>query len=420
MYRFHPSIRWKEGYPKSDQIVGEIRKLWRRYRLEDHTKFNTKVTHVSKDSQGRWIVNDPSNGRFDGIIAAVGSCGAPKMPHLPGQEEFKGPMFHSSKLDGNDVKGKRVLIIGGGASAVEALEFVVNNGAAKIDVLSRSDKWIIPRNVLIDILLAFNVFGQETLLSWIPESLLRIFFYRDLKDLAPSNKGLFTDTPMVNSEIFKLIREGRASWLRGDIVEVQKDGILFNHRAQGVPKGGPGREKLVEGQVIIMATGFQRPSLNFLPDDVFEAPYQPPNWYIQVFPPGRPDISAINVCERFEYPRMRTHVLKLLNETADCKSIVYLRQQHWHGRKLPYRHLHSPPSHVPRRPPLPSPRALGQALDHDDAHAQIFRADRRFRLLYLLRADLLVCVRCGHQPFPMEVGALCLLRHRRQAAEKDR
>jgi cation diffusion facilitator CzcD-associated flavoprotein CzcO len=37
-------------------------------------------------------------------------------------------------------KGKKVLIVGGGASAIEALEFAVKNGAAEIDVLSRSDK----------------------------------------------------------------------------------------------------------------------------------------------------------------------------------------------------------------------------------------------------------------------------------------
>jgi NADPH-dependent glutamate synthase beta subunit-like oxidoreductase len=214
-------------------------------------------------------------------MAAVGSCGDPKMPHLPGQDKFGGEVHHSSNLDGVEAKGKKVLIVGGGASAVEALEWASRTGAAEIDVLSRSDKWIIPRNAIVDVLLAFNVFGQETIFSWIPESILRIFFYRDLKDLAPTSQGLFTGTPMVNSEIFDLIRQGKAHWFRGDINSVEEKGIMFNHLAQGVPKGGPGHEKLVEGNVIIMATGFTRPTLSFLPDDVFKPPYQPPNWYIQ-------------------------------------------------------------------------------------------------------------------------------------------
>lgn len=78
-------------------------------------------------------------------------------------------------------------------------------GAKSTSVLARSEKWIIPRNALVDTLLAFNIFGQETIFSWIPESFLRIFFYRDLDDLAPPSEGLFTETPMVNSDIFRKI-----------------------------------------------------------------------------------------------------------------------------------------------------------------------------------------------------------------------
>jgi hypothetical protein len=153
---------------------------------------------------------------------------------------------------------------------------------------------IIPRNAFVDTLLAFNVFGQETIFSWIPETLLRLFFYRDLKDLAPPHQGLFTETPMVNSQIFEEIRRGKASWLRGDILNVEKDGIIFNHRAQGVPKGGVGHEIRVDGDDIIMATGYQRPSLRFLPEEVFDAPYPPPRWYLQVFPPEYPSICCNN------------------------------------------------------------------------------------------------------------------------------
>lgn len=198
MYRFHPSVKWSAGYPDRQQIVSQITQLWKRYGLQERTKFNTTVTSVTQDKEGRWIVNDPSNGRFDGVMAAVGSCGDPKIPHMPGQENFKGEIYHSSKLDGKTAQGKKVLIIGGGASAVEALEFVVHTGAKSTSVLARSEKWIIPRNAFVDTLLAFNIFGQETIFSWIPETLLRIFFYRDLDDLAPQSQGLFTETPMVN------------------------------------------------------------------------------------------------------------------------------------------------------------------------------------------------------------------------------
>lgn len=82
MYRFHPSVQWNKGYPDRKQIVDQIEKLWKRYGLESKTKFDTKVEKVYKDNQGRWIVNNESYGRFDGVIAAVGTCGDPKMAQV--------------------------------------------------------------------------------------------------------------------------------------------------------------------------------------------------------------------------------------------------------------------------------------------------------------------------------------------------
>lgn len=144
--------------------------------------------------------------------------------------------------------------------------------------------------------LALNILGQETMLSWIPETLLRKLFYRDLEDMAPANQGLFAGTPMVNSTILDLIRSGRASWLRGDVQGLEPGGVLFSHRARGVPEGGPGTRELVECDSIVMATGFRRPSLSFLkPTGAFTFPdYQPPRWYLQCFPPDDPSICAVN------------------------------------------------------------------------------------------------------------------------------
>jgi cation diffusion facilitator CzcD-associated flavoprotein CzcO len=288
MYRFHPSVKWQSGYPNRQQIVSQITELWKKYGLEPRTKFETRVEKIYQDDRGRWIINNPSNGRFDGIIAAVGTCGDPKMPHIPGQERFEGEIYHSSQLTGKDAKGKKIIIIGGGASAVEALEFAAAEDAAKTYILARSDKWIIPRNAIVDMIFAFNIFGQETVLSWIPEMILRKLFYRDLEDLAPTNEGIFTGTPIVNSDVMEKIRSGKAEWLRGDIKNFTETGILFNLREKGVPAGGPGHEELIEGDIVIVATGFTRPSLNFLPPDTFNEPYAPPNWYLQTFPPQHP------------------------------------------------------------------------------------------------------------------------------------
>lgn len=215
-------------------------------------------------------------------------------PHIPGLDKFQGPVYHSSELTGKKAKGKKIVVIGGGASAVEAVEFAAHEEADKISILARSDKWIIPRNAVIDTLLAFNIFGQQTILSWIPETLLRKFFYRDLEDIAPTDKGIFTDTPMVNSDVMDKIRSGTAAWVRCDIQRVEKHGVRVNRRAKGVPPGGPGKEDVIEADIIVLATGFERPSLSFLPEDSFEEPYGAPNWYLQTIPPVHPSVAAIN------------------------------------------------------------------------------------------------------------------------------
>ncbi|RMZ84576.1 hypothetical protein DV737_g1241, partial [Chaetothyriales sp. CBS 132003] len=295
MYRFHPSVTWEDEYPKQGKIVKEIRKLWHRYGLEHKTKFHTKVTKVYKDEEGLWIVNDPSNGRFHGVLPAIGTCGAPYMPHFRGQENFNGEIVHSSELDGKIAQGKKVVVIGGGASAIEALEWAADTDANGIKLLARSEKWIIPRNIFIDTILSCNIFGYETSFSWIPETILRWFFYRDLKEISPStDHGLYTDTPMVDNETFRLIRSGKAEWLRGDIIEVLENSVVFNHRRSGVPQGGSGQPKVVEADFIVMATGYERPSLSFLPKEVFAAPYAPPSWYLQVFPTQHPSICCNN------------------------------------------------------------------------------------------------------------------------------
>lgn len=41
MYRFHPSVKWTGGYPDRQQIVSQITQLWKRYDLQERTKFNT-------------------------------------------------------------------------------------------------------------------------------------------------------------------------------------------------------------------------------------------------------------------------------------------------------------------------------------------------------------------------------------------
>ena len=182
------------------------------YRVKKVIRDPDSSTDPRQGGHSRWIINDGNEGIFDAIVrrllhsqrsvrgrtdaqpsqvCAVGTCGDPKFIELEGQDTFSGQILHSSQLDEADLEGKRVVIVGSGASGVESAELAVVKKAKDVVMLARSDKWIIPRNTLIDVLLSLQPFGREMPLSFIPEWFIRTFHYRDLAALSPPSKGLF-------------------------------------------------------------------------------------------------------------------------------------------------------------------------------------------------------------------------------------
>ncbi|KAK4702535.1 hypothetical protein P7C70_g3687, partial [Phenoliferia sp. Uapishka_3] len=297
LYRFHPSIIWSRGYPRRDEIVQQITALWKRYHLESSTRLNTKVESVTREPKtstnptdgghARWIINGEPEV-YDAVLVTIGTCGKPKMGIFRGQESFRGTVLHSSQLDGADLKGKKVVIIGSGASGVEAAELCVSKGTKEAVVLARDDKWIIPRNTIFDIMLALQPFGREMPLSFIPEWIIRTFHYRDQKDKSPPHKGLFEGTPIVNDEFLVHLRQGLVTYKRGDTLEITSQGVKFSGRPRESKPGDKGVESIETADIIVMATGFERPSVDMLPKDLFPhesdgRSYSRPNLYLQNF-----------------------------------------------------------------------------------------------------------------------------------------
>lgn len=306
MYRWHPAVLWKSGYPKRDEILSNTRMIWKKYDLEKRTRFNTRIEKVTRHSsstdpkeggRSRWIINGEENTIYDGLVVSTGTCGEPKHMDLPGQEKFKGVITHSSQLDNVELQGKKVLIVGGGASGIEALELAVQKGANKPTILARSDKWIIPRMTIIDAMLALQPLGRETWLSFIPEFLLKKLHYRGLEQKMAPTQGFYIDTPIVNSAALRHIRQGKADYLRGDVKDLKADSIDFNFRKRGQKKETPGKSMTLDADVIVVATGFNVPKIDFLPDDLFPEDYTRPNLYLQVFPV--PDVSVVTTNASF-------------------------------------------------------------------------------------------------------------------------
>ena len=293
MYRFHPAVKWTKGYPHRDEILKNTQKIWKMYDLEKRTRLGFRVEKVTRHSSStdphegghaRWIINGNEEEVFDGVVVSTGTCGKPKKMDLPGEHKFKGKIVHSSELDGLDCKGKKVLIVGGGASGIEALELAVAQGADRPTILARSDKWIIPRNTIINCALALQPLGRETWLSFIPEFLLKKLHYRDLEEKMAPTQGFYTGTPIVNTSALHHIRHGEADYQRGDVVDLDESGIQFNLRKRGQKKGTDGKKTHFDADIIVVATGFEVPTIDFLPEDLFPEDYVRPNMYLQVFP----------------------------------------------------------------------------------------------------------------------------------------
>ncbi|KAI0821751.1 FAD/NAD-P-binding domain-containing protein [Trametes gibbosa] len=319
LYRFHPAVIWSRFFPHRDEILKEIRRVWTEYQLECRTRFNTPVKSVRRvdgtgehlqqnpsGSQSKWIVNDGDDGEFDAVVVTVGTCGEPmriKFPGLPspdeaddnhggrdgkheGKEEcevFEGDVIHSSELDDAQLEGMRILVIGSGASGVEAVETALSKGAEQCTMVARDDKWIIPRNMIVDTLISAQPFGREMPLSFIWEKIVAWWNYRGVPELVPARAGLFEGTPIVNDEFIGHVKNGKCQYVRGDIECFSKNSVHVKVRGRE-DKPGEGKEnKKFDGDVVVLATGFKKPTIDFFEDALFPEGYERPNLYLQNF-----------------------------------------------------------------------------------------------------------------------------------------
>jgi cyclohexanone monooxygenase len=116
-----PSMKFASGF----EILEYCQNLAEKFGFYDHCLFHTTVKATTWDeASGRWIVEtdrgDKMRARF--VLLANGILTTPKLARIAGMEKFKGESFHTSRWNYNiDLRGKRVGIIGTGATAVQAI-----------------------------------------------------------------------------------------------------------------------------------------------------------------------------------------------------------------------------------------------------------------------------------------------------------
>ncbi|GAB2642569.1 flavin-containing monooxygenase [Nocardia goodfellowii] len=146
-YSFALNPNWTRSFSKQGEIQQYIRGVAERYDVLDKHLFNCDVTSARWNTEtSQWEI-ESSQGSFtaDTVVSAVGALCEPALPDIKGINDFEGEVFHSARWNHDaDLTGKRVAIIGTGASAIQIVPAI----AAKVghlDVYQRTAPWLLPR-----------------------------------------------------------------------------------------------------------------------------------------------------------------------------------------------------------------------------------------------------------------------------------
>lgn len=145
---FAPNPNWSRLYSGQPEILAYLQDTVRRFELAQHIRFQTEIIQTEfMAAEGRWHLTDRA-GRVTTarvVLLAIGPLNRPAVPKLPGLESFRGETFHSSQWDVSyDFRGKRVAVVGTGASAIQFIPEIAPQ-VGQLYVFQRTAPWVLPR-----------------------------------------------------------------------------------------------------------------------------------------------------------------------------------------------------------------------------------------------------------------------------------
>jgi cation diffusion facilitator CzcD-associated flavoprotein CzcO len=139
---------WTYTYARQPEIRAYLEDTTTALQLRPHLRFGADIEQCRFDaSTGRWTIEATDGRRWVArfLIAGVGGLRDPLIPALPGLGSFAGPSWHSARWDDSvDLRGKRVAVVGTGASAIQVVPAIAET-AAEVHVFQRTPPWIVPR-----------------------------------------------------------------------------------------------------------------------------------------------------------------------------------------------------------------------------------------------------------------------------------
>ena len=145
-FSFALNPEWGRTYAPQPEIEAYLRKVADDYGLRPHIECSCAVTEANWDeTSSRWRVStERGDYTADVLIAAPGPLSEPKIPDLPGLDTFAGTTFHTANWNhDHDVTGRRVAVIGTGASAIQAVPEIQPH-VESLTVFQRTPPWVVP------------------------------------------------------------------------------------------------------------------------------------------------------------------------------------------------------------------------------------------------------------------------------------
>ncbi|MEO3976181.1 NAD(P)/FAD-dependent oxidoreductase [Streptomyces sp. CAU 1734] len=146
-FSFAPNPDWPRTFSGQEHIRAYLERVTDVFGLRPHLRLGHEVLLMTWDSgELRWTV-ETSRGTFtaDVVVSAAGPLSDPRIPEIPGLDGFPGKVFHSARWDhGCDLRGKRVAMVGTGASAVQIVP-AIQPDARRLTLFQRTPPWVMPR-----------------------------------------------------------------------------------------------------------------------------------------------------------------------------------------------------------------------------------------------------------------------------------
>lgn len=147
-FSFAKNPNWSSAYPSGAEICAHIEEMTDQFDLRRRIRFGIEVDGLSFDEDaGVWTATTKQGKMFRArtVILASGPLTDVRLPDLRGIDSYRGHMIHSARWDhGYDFAGKRVGVIGTGASAVQIVPELVKK-AEFVKVFQRTPGWVLPR-----------------------------------------------------------------------------------------------------------------------------------------------------------------------------------------------------------------------------------------------------------------------------------